>query len=77
MPPVTAVIRESTRVAEIIPFRPKPKATEDDNELDLLSAVDIAIRDLRDLSRRLRGKASRQQAEDCRQMLERAFNAAV
>lgn len=63
-------------MAEIIPFRPKPKATEEDCEIDLVSAVDIAIRDLRDLSRRLRSKASRQQAEDCRQMLERALNAA-
>lgn len=64
-------------MAEIIPFRPRTKVTEEVVELDLLSAVDIAIRDLRDLSSRMRGKALRQQAEDCRQMLEKALNAAM
>jgi len=43
----------------------------------LLTAVDAAIRDLRDISERWGEEAARLQAEECRQMLERAFNAAV
>jgi hypothetical protein len=41
-------------------------------EIDLLTAVDAAIRDLREISERC-DAATRRQAEECREMLERAF----
>jgi ribosome-associated translation inhibitor RaiA len=63
-------------MAEIIPFRPKPVVAEEDEEIDLYTAVDAAIRDLRDITARWGEEAARLQAEECRQMLERAFDAA-
>jgi hypothetical protein len=66
-------------MAEIIPF-PLLRSLEiddDDMDVDLLTAVDVAIRDLRDIARALGEDAVREQAEACRRMLERAFDAAV
>jgi hypothetical protein len=65
-------------VAEIIPFRRKiERVIEEESEIDLLTAVDAAIRDLRDISARWGEESSRRLAEECRRMLERAFDAAV
>ncbi|MBN8994167.1 MAG: hypothetical protein J0H63_04260 [Rhizobiales bacterium] len=63
-------------MAEIIPFPVRP-AYEEEVEIDLLTAVDAAIRDLREIASRWGEESSRLQAEECRVMLERAFNAAV
>lgn len=63
-------------MAEIIPF-PVRIASQEDEEIDLLTAVDAAIRDLREIASRWGEETSRVQAEECRAMLERAFNAAV
>lgn len=63
-------------MAEIIQFRPKPVVAEEDEEIDLFTAVDAAIRDLRDITARWGEEAARRQAEECRRMLERAFDAA-
>ena len=63
-------------MSNVIPFRkpePKPAATSD---IDLLTAVDAAIRDLRDIAGGCDGKV-REQADECRRMLERAFCATV
>ena len=65
------------RVAEIIPFRPRLQHDEGEAEIDLLTAVDVAIRDLRDIARRWGDDGALKQAEECRLMLERAFNAAL
>ena len=62
--------------SNVIPFKkpePAPAATSD---IDLLTAVDAAIRDLRDIAQGCDGKA-REQADECRHMLERAFCATV
>ena len=67
-------------MAEIIPFRKRSvrgRVEEEDSPVDLLTAVDAAIRDLRDISERWGEESSRRLAEECRRMLERAFNAAV
>ena len=64
-------------MADVIPFRPKAPQPDPDPEIDLLTAVDVAIRDLREISRRWGEESARRQAEECRQMLEGAFNAAV
>jgi hypothetical protein len=63
-------------VSNVIPFKkpePEPAPT---TEIDILTAVDAAIRDLRDIARGCDGKA-REQADECRRMLERAFCATV
>jgi hypothetical protein len=48
-----------------------------DDEIDLLTAVDVALRDLTDIIRDFGAPAMREQAEACRQMLQRAFDAAL
>ena len=58
----------------VIPFRSRAVATPDDTDIDLYTAVDVAIRDLRDIAERC-DEAGRRLADDCRQMLERAYGA--
>ncbi len=65
-------------MAEIIQF-PLHRVQPDDDDtldIDLLTAVDVAIRDLRDIARALGEDTVREQAEACRRMLERAFHMA-
>ena len=64
-------------MAEIIQFRSRADIAEDNGEIDLMTAVDVAIRDLRDIAERWGDESVRIQAEECRRMLERAYNAAV
>ena len=64
-------------MADIILFPVRSRVESDDEGIDLLTAVDAAIRDLREISARWEEEASRRQAVDCLQMLERAFQAAV
>ena len=66
-------------MAEVIPFpvRRIEMPADDELDIDLLTAVDAAIRDLRDISLRWGEEASRQQAEACRLMLEKAYDAAL
>jgi hypothetical protein len=64
-------------MGEIITFRSKADLAEEAGDVDLLTAVDAAIRDLRDISERWGEEAARLQAEECRQMLERAFKASL
>ena len=65
-------------MAEIIQFPLRPAEPDDDEalDIDLITAVDVAIRDLRDIARALGEDTVREQAEACRQMLERAFHTA-
>jgi hypothetical protein len=72
-------VRKSTPLADVIPFRPKASKQEPEPapEIDLLTAVDVAIRDLREISQRWGEESARRQAEECRAMLEGAFEAAV
>ena len=64
-------------MAEIIQFRSRADIAEDNGEIDLMTAVDVAIRDLRDIAERWGDESVRIQADECRRMLERAYNAAV
>lgn len=73
---VTLRSRGLAFMAEIIPFRPKSAIAEEDETIDLYTAVDAAIRDLKEISDRWGEEAARLQAEECRRMLERAFAAA-
>jgi hypothetical protein len=66
-------------MAEIIQFplrTAEPDDDEDGPDIDLITAVDVAIRDLRDIARALGEDTVREQAEACRRMLERAFHTA-
>ncbi|MGV8841471.1 MAG: hypothetical protein ACWA6X_14365 [Bauldia sp.] len=62
-------------MAKIIPFPVRSKDEDADPEIDLMTAVDVAIRDLRDIAARL-DHPGREQADSCRKMLERSLDAA-
>jgi hypothetical protein len=68
----------SNVVSNVIPFRKKKSVVEPivGGEIDLLTAVDAAIRDLRDIADRC-DDTGRRQADECRLMLERAFAAVM
>lgn len=66
-------------MGQVLQFRlskPPVAATEGD-ELDLMSAVDFALRDLADIMPHITLDSARQQAEACRQMLLDAFEGAL
>ncbi len=56
-------------MAEIIVFPARAREGNDD-EVDLLTAVDAAIRDLREISQQCGEQLVRQRADECRAMLE-------
>ncbi|MEO8668685.1 MAG: hypothetical protein ABI399_09230 [Bauldia sp.] len=64
-------------MATIIQFRSRADIAEESGDIDLLTAVDAAIRDLRDIAARCVETSARLQADECRLMLERAYEAAV
>lgn len=61
-------------MADILQFPQRP-ALDDMAEIDIYTAVEVAIRDLREISAQLKA-AARQQADDCREMLESVLRAA-
>lgn len=61
----------------VIPFRPKPPSADPLPEIDLVTAVDVAIRDLREISLKWGEESARRQAEECRLMLEGALYVAT
>jgi hypothetical protein len=69
-------------MADIVQFRPRaslesrPEVSED-LEIDLVTAVDAAIRDLRDIVAAWGAESSLKQAEECRKMLEEALASAL
>lgn len=65
---------ERVPMPNVIPFRSRAVPPPDDLEIDLYTAVDVAIRDLRDIAERC-DEAGRHLAEECRRMLERAYSA--
>ena len=64
-------------MAKIIQFPPRAELSDEAPDIDLLTAVDAAIRDLREIAERWGDEAARLQADECRRMLERAFDAAI
>lgn len=63
-------------MADVILFRPRCEPPEEELHIDLLTAVDAAIRDLREISQQCGEEASRK-ADECRRMLEGAYEAAL
>lgn len=66
-------------MGQVLQFRPlKPPVVESGGDaLDLMSAIDFALRDLADITPHILHEASREQARQCRQMLQDAFDAAL
>ena len=61
-------------MSNVIPFPVRVPHADPEPEIDLMTAVDVAIRDLRDLAQRLRGDSiGQEQAEECLEMLARAL----
>jgi len=63
-------------MGQVLQFRLKPPAVESD-ALDLMSAIDFALRDLADITPHILHEPSREQARQCREMLQDAFDAAL
>ncbi len=63
-------------MAEVIPF-PIRHDPIDEEDVDIVTALDVAIRDLRDIARQLADEPTRRQADDCRRMLEKALISAL
>ena len=61
-------------MGEVVEF---PRTEVLEPEIDLLSAVDFAIRDLRDIARSASESSVRRQAAECGLMLGQAFHAAL
>lgn len=64
-------------MARIIQFPIRARDADEDPDIDILTAVDAAIRDLRDIAALCVDANARLQAEECRRMLERAYEATV
>ena len=66
-------------MGQVLQFRQlKPQlAASDGDALDLMSAIDFALRDLADITPHILHEPSREQARQCRQMLQDAFDAAL
>ncbi len=62
-------------MGNVILFPIKTEAPE--VEIDLYTAVDVAIRDLRDIARFCDDDVVRQRSDECRRMLEAAFATAL
>lgn len=63
-------------MSNVIPFKKCVPDLIPDSDIDIFTAVDAAIRDLRDIACNC-DDAVRGQLDECRRMLEQAFRAAV
>ncbi len=63
--------------AEILSFSDYRMDDGADGEIDLATAVDVAIRDLREILLCWGSEVARQRAEECELMLRRAFSGFV
>jgi hypothetical protein len=63
-------------MAEIVQFRSRAELAEESLDIDLVTAVDVAIRDLRDIVASWGQETALLQAQECRRMLERALASA-
>ncbi len=63
--------------AEILKLSDYRIETSDDDEIDLVTAVDVAIRDLREILSCWGSETARQRAQECESMLRRSFSECV
>jgi hypothetical protein len=66
-------------MGQVLQFRPlkQPLVESHGDVLDLLSAVDFALRDLRDIAPHILHDGAREQARQCEEMLREAYDAAL
>ena len=65
-------------MGQVLQFRLKPQLVASDGDaLDLMSAIDFALRDLADITPHILHEPSREQARQCREMLQDASDAAL
>lgn len=76
MPPESVVIRGGSTMSNVIPFKTRVSVPPPECDIDIFTAVDAAIRDLRDVAGACDGTV-RDQVEECRRMLEQALRSAV
>ena len=63
--------------AEILQLSDYRKDDTEEAEIDLVTAVDVAIRDLREIMTYWGSEAARQRVEECEAMLRRAYLTSV
>jgi hypothetical protein len=71
------VVRVSAEIVRLSDYRTACVECEAVEDIDLATAVDVAIRDLREIQARWGSDVARQIAQDCEQMLRRAFTSSV
>lgn len=64
-------------MGQVLQFPVAAMHRADHDAIDLLTAVDVALRDLADIIVHISLPAAREQAQACRDMLQSAFDAAV
>jgi hypothetical protein len=65
-------------MGQVLQFRlPLPEASDLCPDIDLITAVDVALRDLADVLPHVALASARAQLSACRDMLQAAFNSAV
>ncbi|WID94696.1 hypothetical protein QO058_17905 [Bosea vestrisii] len=64
-------------MGQVLQFRPLKQPVAESDALDLMSAIDFALRDLADITPHILHEPSREQARQCREMLQDAFDAAL
>lgn len=67
----------TAEIVRLSDYRVECKSCEADEDIDLATAVDAAIRDLREIQARWGSDTARQIAQDCEEMLSRAFIGSV
>jgi hypothetical protein len=67
----------SAKIISFSDYRIDDGAADADGEIDLATAVDVAIRDLREILLCWGSEVARQRAEECELMLRRAFSGLV
>ncbi|GHE58865.1 hypothetical protein GCM10019059_17970 [Camelimonas fluminis] len=64
-------------MGNVVQFRMRPRfenpVIDNDEDIDLMTALDVAIRDLRDIAGMCDRPEAREQANACLSMLERAY----
>lgn len=66
-------------MGQVLQFRMplQPIAIPEPLDIDLLTAVDVALRDLAEIAQHITLASAREQAEACRLMLQDAYDAAT
>ena len=67
----------TAKIVRLSDYRAACTECEADEGIDLATAVDAAIRDLREIQARWGSDVARERAQECEQMLRRAFTGSL